>query len=80
MSCTPGKVLVDGLAKIHGERVFVLKFIQGRDPDWANQVFFAKFDPNATWLDDLEPAFGDEKFFFESLDSEVCDLQFTNKL
>ena len=75
MSCTPGKVLVDGLAKIHGERVFVLKFIQGRDPDWANQVFFAKFDPQATWLDDLEPAFGDDKFFFES---DVEDFQFAN--
>ena len=79
MSCTPGKVLVDGVAKIHGERVFVLKFIQGRDPDWANQIFFAKFDPHATWLDDLESAFGDEKFFFESFDSEVSDLEFANE-
>ena len=79
MSCTPGKVLVDGVAKIHGERVFVLKFIQGRDPDWANQVFFAKFDPHATWLDDLESAFGDEKFFFESFDSEVSDLELANE-
>ena len=26
--------------------------------------FFAKYDENAIWLDDLEPAFG-EKFFFE---------------
>ena len=75
MSCTPGKVLVDGLARIHGDRVFVLKFIQGRDSDWANQVFFAKFDPQATWLDDLEPAFGDEQFFFESDKLDVKDLQ-----
>ena len=27
--------------------------------------FFARFDPKATWLDQLEPAFGEEKFFFE---------------
>ena len=70
---------MDGLAKIHGERVFVLKFIQGRDPDWANQVFFAKFDPQVTWLDDLKPAFGDEKFFFESDESNVKDLQFSTE-
>jgi len=65
MSATPGKVLVDGLARVNGERVFVLKFIQGRNADWANQVFFAKFDPRATWLDDLEPAFAEDEFFFE---------------
>lgn len=66
MSCTPGKVALDGVATIAGEKVFVLKFIQGRDPNWAGQVFFARYDPHATWLSDLKPAFGEEHFFFES--------------
>jgi len=66
MSATPGKLLIDGIAEIDGERVFVLKFLQGRNPDWVNQVFFARFDPHACWLDDLEPAFDDENFFFEA--------------
>lgn len=65
MSTTPGKVLVDGIADIAGERVFVLKFLQARDPLWVNKPFFAKFDPRATWLDDLVPALGASKFFFE---------------
>ena len=65
MSATPGKVLVDGVAEVNGERVFVLKVIQGRDPEWTNQVFFARFDSTATWLDDLEPAFGGDEFFFD---------------
>jgi len=65
MSADPGKVLVDGISEIDGERVFVLKMIQGRDPDWVNRVFFARFDPLAVWLDDLVPAFGEERFFFE---------------
>ena len=65
MSATPGKVLVDGVTTINGERVFVLKIIQGRDPEWTNRVFFAHFDSAATWLDDLEPAFGEPEFFFE---------------
>ncbi|HEU4364054.1 MAG TPA: lysine 2,3-aminomutase [Candidatus Krumholzibacteria bacterium] len=64
MSATPGKVLVDGVAEIHGEKVFVLKFLQARDPAWVNRPFFAKFDPAAAWLDDLEPAFGESEFFF----------------
>ncbi|MGD8440168.1 MAG: lysine 2,3-aminomutase, partial [Holophagae bacterium] len=65
MSATPGKVLVDGITTINGERVFVLKIIQGRDPDWTNRVFFARFDSTATWLDDLQPAFGEPEFFFD---------------
>ncbi|MYF09053.1 MAG: lysine 2,3-aminomutase, partial [Rhodospirillaceae bacterium] len=39
--------------------------LQGRDPDWVGRPFFAKFDPQATWLDGLKPAFGEDAFFFE---------------
>ncbi|MEC9340900.1 MAG: lysine 2,3-aminomutase, partial [Pseudomonadota bacterium] len=33
MSTDPGKVHVLGVTEVHGERVFVLQFLQGRDPD-----------------------------------------------
>ena len=65
MSATPGKVLVQGVARINGERVFVLSFLQSRDPSWVGRTFFARYDEEATWLDELEPAFGDREFFFE---------------
>ncbi|AWI08643.1 KamA family protein [Ereboglobus sp. PH5-5] len=65
MSALPGKVLIDGIAEVRGEKVFVLKFIQGREPSWAGRVFFAQFDEKATWLDHLKPAFGEKEFFFE---------------
>jgi KamA family protein len=71
MSTTPGKVLVDGVAEIRGEKVFVLKFIQGRDPSWTGRVFFAKYDDRATWLDQLKPAFGEKDFFFETAMREI---------
>ena len=64
MSTAPGKVEVQGVTEIGGEKVFALRFLQARDPDWVNRPFFARFDPAATWLDDLKPAFGDEAFFF----------------
>ena len=67
MSATPGKVLVDGICEIGGERYFVLKLLQGRNPEWVNQVFFARYDEKAAWLDDLVPAFGDQFFFEEEL-------------
>ena len=65
MSATPGKVEVLGVQEINGEKVFVLRFLQGRDPEWVGRPFFAAFDPDATWLNHLRPAFGEEKFFFE---------------
>ena len=64
MSANPGKVQVSGVTEINGEKVYVLNFIQGRNSDWVGQPFFAKYDPNALWLDDLKPAFAD-KFFYE---------------
>ncbi len=64
MSALPGKVAIEGIAEINGEKVFVLNFIQARNPDWVKRPFFAKFDKNATWLNELKPAFG-EKFFYE---------------
>ena len=64
MSATPGKVMIDGIAEINGEKVFALKFIQARNPNWTNQIFFARFDKEACWLDDLKPAFGEKDFFF----------------
>ncbi|MGD1840598.1 MAG: KamA family radical SAM protein [Thermonemataceae bacterium] len=65
MSANPGKVQVVGITEINGVEVFVLNFIQGRNPQWANRPFFAKYDPKAIWLDELEPAFNQPTFFFE---------------
>jgi L-lysine 2,3-aminomutase len=65
MSSLPGKVLVEGVTRVNAERVFVLRFLQARNPEWVGRPFFARFDPEATWLDDLEPAFGERHFFFE---------------
>ncbi len=64
MSAAPGKIEIQGVADIAGEKVFVLRFIQGRNPDWVQRPFFAQYDKNATWLHQLKPAFGAEKFFF----------------
>ncbi len=64
MSATPGKVKLVGTTEVRGEKVFVLTFEQGRDPAWVGRPFFARFDPQATWLDQLEPAFGEQEFFF----------------
>jgi len=64
MSTTPGKLQILGVGQIKDEKVFVMQFLQARNPQWVMQPFFAKYDEKATWLDELEP-FSDENFFFE---------------
>ena len=75
MSALPGKVAIDGVAEVAGEKVFVLSFLQGRDPDWCKRSFFASFNPDATWLNNLKPAFGEDKFFYESQLEEILTRQ-----
>ncbi|MCE8012012.1 lysine 2,3-aminomutase [Billgrantia desiderata SP1] len=66
MSADPGKVEIQGVTEIHGEKVFVLRFIQGREADWVQRPFFARYDETATWLNHLEPALGESEFFYEA--------------
>jgi hypothetical protein len=61
----PVKLLIDDVAEIAGEKVFVLKFLQSVNPDLVGKTFFAKYDETATRFDQLKPAFGESKFFFE---------------
>lgn len=65
MSAGPGKIHMLGVTEINGETVYALRFLQGRNSDWVHRPFFAKYDPKATWIDELVPAFGEEEFFFE---------------
>jgi hypothetical protein len=73
MSATPGKVCVDGIAEVSGEKVFVLRMIQARDPGLVGKPFFARFDPHATWLSDLVPAFAG-RFPFDPDPGEIGGL------
>lgn len=66
MSATPGKVCVDGVTEVAGERVFVLRFIQARDPELVGRPFFARYDEAAAWLFDLRPALGATHFPHEA--------------
>lgn len=79
MSCTPGKVQVLGVSEIpingRMKKIIALRFLQGRNPDWAARPFYARYDEKAEWIDHLKPAFGEEKFFFE----DELDIVFNQK-
>lgn len=80
MSAGPGKVEIQGIARVKGEKVFVLRFIQARNPAWIQQPFFAQFDAQATWLDQLKPAFGEDKFFYQDEYEAMCTKQMRAKV
>ena len=56
-----------GVSEHAGEKLMLLRFLQGRDPDWVGRPFFAKYNDQASWLDELEPAEGDEFFYEERM-------------
>ncbi|MGK0440449.1 MAG: KamA family protein [Pseudohongiellaceae bacterium] len=72
MSAGPGKIEILGIEHVAGEKVFVLRFLQGRNPEWAYKPFFAKYDEQATWIDQLVPAFGESEFFYEKEYRDMC--------
>ena len=45
--------------------MLVCDFIQARNPAWVRKPFFAELDEGAVWFDDLRPAFGKDRFYFE---------------
>jgi L-lysine 2,3-aminomutase len=64
MSATPGKVAIDGVTDIAGLQLLALRYIQARDRSLVDRPFFAKLDTEATWFDQLVPAFEEQRRFF----------------
>jgi len=64
MTSSSGKISLLGTAVINGETVFALKFNEGRNMDWLDRVYFAKYDEKENTIEKLKP-FGAYKFFYE---------------
>jgi len=60
MSCTPGKVEITGIEEVNGELAYVMRFLQCRNSDWIGRLFFAKYDDQAIWFDQLKPLAGQQ--------------------
>ena len=64
MTSSSGKISLLGTAEINGEKVFALKFNEGRNMDWMDRVYFAKYDKVENTIEKLKP-FGTDKHFYE---------------
>jgi len=68
MSARPGKVHILGVTDYGTQDVFVLQYLQARDPALVRRPFFARFDPEATWFSQLESATEQDREFFPQQD------------
>jgi L-lysine 2,3-aminomutase len=67
MTSSAGKISIMGTAEVGGEKVFALKFTEGRNMEWLDKVFLAKYDLTQNTVDLLEPLDTPEFFFRDEL-------------
>jgi len=63
MTSSAGKISILGTVMVGGRKAFALKFTQGRNMEWLDQVFLAAYDEEQNTVDLLEP-FDTPEFFF----------------
>lgn len=64
MTISAGKLAILGTSVIAGKKCFALQFTEGRNMEWMNRVFHAKYDEVKNKIDLLLP-FDTDKYFFE---------------
>ncbi len=63
MTTSAGKISLMGLAEVNGETAIVMKFTEGRNMEWLDKVFLAKYDARENNVGSLTP-FDATDFFF----------------
>jgi L-lysine 2,3-aminomutase len=67
MTSSAGKISILGTVVIGGETAFALKFTEGRNMEWMDRVFLAKYDEEQNTVDLLPPFEGGEFFYRDEL-------------
>jgi L-lysine 2,3-aminomutase len=71
MTTSAGKISILGTAEVHGEKLFALKFSEGRNMAWLDQVFLARYDEKTNNVALLQP-YDNAQFFFAG---ELKDIE-----
>lgn len=74
MTSSAGKISMLGETEVNGEKAFALKFNEGRNMEWMDKVFLAKYDEVENTIANLKPLDTDKHFFEDELE------QIENKL
>ena len=63
MTTSAGKISLMGLVEVNGETAIAMKFTEGRNMEWLDKVFLAKYDARENNVGSLTP-FDTDDFFF----------------
>lgn len=77
MTSSAGKVSLMGTTEINGEKLFVLKFNEGRNMDWIDTVYLARYDEQETTIENLKPYPADKHFYEDELAQIEKELEET---
>ena len=64
MTSSAGKISLLGTVDLHGEKLFALKFNEGRNLEWLDKVYLTHYDENENTIANLRP-YGTDKHFYE---------------
>mgnify|MGYP000911341795 CR=1 FL=1 len=64
MTSSAGKISLLGTTELKGETLFVLKFNEGRNMEWIDKVYLAKYDDKENIIEKLKK-YESDKFFYE---------------
>jgi lysine 2,3-aminomutase len=70
MTSSAGKVSIIGTTEVKGEKLFALKFTEGRNMEWLDKVILAKYDEIQNTVEKLTP-FETGKYFYEDELKEI---------
>lgn len=70
MTSSAGKISMLGTMEIKGDKVFALKFNEGRNMEWLDTVYLAKYDETENTIEKLRP-YGTSRFFYEDDLTEI---------
>ncbi len=70
MTSSAGKISMLGTAEVNGETVFALKFNEGRNMEWLDKVYLAKYDDQENTIEKLKP-YDTDKYFYEDELEEI---------
>ncbi len=70
MTSSAGKVSLLGTLEVKGEKLFALKFNEGRNMEWLDKVYLAKYDEKQNTIEKLKP-YDADKYFYEDELAEI---------
>jgi len=67
MTSSAGKISLIGTLELDGEKLFALKFNEGRNMEWMDRVYLAHFDEKQNTISNLKPYKADKHFYEDEL-------------